>query len=550
MRILLVALNAHYMHTSLAVRLLKASVPAESGFEIAVQESHINQPFDRVLRDLAMTRSEAYGFSCYIWNISYVLRLCRALKRARPEACVFLGGPEAACRAEELLAREPSVDYILHGEGETVFPAFLDALRAGNASGAPGLFFRNGAGEICRTPAPGLLAPEKWPDVYRDGIDGLENRLLYIETSRGCPYSCQYCLSSGDRVRALDAKEAARRLIFLADHGAKIIKLVDRTFNYDRQRARTIWSALIDHALETGLRPVYHCEIAANLIGDEDIELLSRAPEGLFQFEVGVQSSNERVLETVKRGVPFEDVRRAALRLAALRGVCLHVDLIAGLPGENMASFARSFNETFALGADQLQLGFLKLLHGSGLRADADRLGIVFEPDAPYEVLSTADMSFDELCFLKDVERVLDYYANSGRYPQTVRFLIRGKTPFDVFALLAKTMRERGFFAGELGEKARAAALLECAVWADRSFLSALVRHDMLSQGRRRDLPDDLAFAESGADRALLRARFHPVRGQSIFRYDVDLRAWLEEGAVRKTPCAVLYDAQGRAEWL
>ncbi len=545
MKVLLTALNAHYMHTNLAIRQLKAACRELDGVQTELCELHINLPYRRVLGDIARKKPDAIGFSCYIWNIGYVLRLCRTLRLALPEATIFLGGPEAAFAQEELLRENSCLDAVLAGEGEAVLPAYLTALRDGkNPVGVMGVAARNEEGEIIITPQPAPLPAELWPDTYEEGVRGLENRILYIETSRGCPYNCQYCLSSRDeKVRALDAEESIRRLTFLAEQGVKLIKLVDRTFNFDRQRAKIIWRGLIDHAQRTGVAPTYHFEIAANLLDEESIELLASAPESLFQFEAGVQSASDEVLKNVGRSVPFDPVKEAVMAVGRAGNIHLHTDLIAGLPGEDMASFEKSFDDTFALGAQMLQLGFLKLLKGSGLRRDAEKLGIVYEPEAPYEVISTREMSFEELNFLKDVEEVLEWYHNSGRYPSALRLMLEKKRPFELFEHLARVFRENGVLDTEKGEKARAQALLEAgAEFADKKMLSALIRHDLLSCGRRRDLPEELKFEESPEQRALLRERFHPVRGQSAYTYDFDVRRYAETGEYLPGNVTVVYE--------
>jgi len=544
-KVLLTALNAHYMHTNLAIRQLHASCRGMEGVESELCELHINLPFRRVLGDIARRRPDVIGFSCYIWNIGYVLRLCRALHLALPETRIFLGGPEAAFDAENLLRENDCLDAVLAGEGESVLPPFLAALRAGRSIvGLPGVSARGEKGEIASAMPPAPLPPELWPDAYADGVEGLESRILYIETSRGCPYHCQYCLSSREeKVRALPVEESVRRLTALAEGGVKLIKLVDRTFNFDRNRAKAIWRALIEHACRRNLSPTYHFEIAANLLDEESIQLLSGAPEGLFQFEAGVQSASDSVLRQVGRSVPFEPVKNAVIAVRQAGNIHLHTDLIAGLPGEDMASFERSFDETFALGAQMLQLGFLKLLKGSGLRRDAEKLGIVYEPEAPYEVISTREMSFEELCFLKDVEEVLEWYHNSGRYPSALRLLLEGKKPFELFAHLARVYREKGILDTEKGEKARAQALLEeGSRWADADMLAALIRHDLLCCGRRRDLPQALRFEETPGQRAMLRERFHPVRGQSAYEYDFDVLLYARTGEYHSGAHTVIYE--------
>lgn len=533
MKVLLTALNAHYMHTNLAIRQLKAACRSLQGVDMELCELHINLPYRRVLGDIARKKPEVIGFSCYIWNISYVMRLCRALRLALPDAVIFLGGPEAAHTPEEMLSENSCIDAVLSGEGETVLPAFLQAVRDGAAfAGLSGVSARNEKGEIIVTPPPAPMPAKAWPDTYSEGVAGLENRIVYIETSRGCPYNCQYCLSSRDeKVRALDAEESIRRLTYLAEGGVKLIKLVDRTFNFDRERAKKIWRGLMEHAERTGARPTYHFEIAANLLDRESIDLLASAPDSLFQFEAGVQSASDSVLKQVGRSVPFDPVKRAVMEVGRAGNIHLHTDLIAGLPGEDMKSFEKSFDETFALGAQMLQLGFLKLLKGSGLRRDAEKLGIIYEPEAPYEVISTREMSFEELNFMKDVEEVLEWYHNSGRYPSALKLLLTKKRPFELFAHLARAFREGGVLDTEKGERARAQALLDAGgEFADAGMLSALIRHDLISCGRRRDLPESLKFEETAEERALLRERFHPVRGQSAYTYEFDVCRFAESG--------------------
>ncbi len=515
MKTTLVALNAQFMHTNLAIRQL---LPTLSGFDVRFYEGYINLPYRKILQDVAQGEPDVIGFSCYIWNIHLVLRLCRALRLALPRAVIVLGGPEVAARGEDV----PEADYVLGGEGELSLAPLLGALKRGERPEAPQM--------------PGPLPVSRWTDPYAGGVAGLENRILYTETSRGCPFGCKFCLSAGESVRALPAEEAVRRLTALADGGAKLIKLVDRTFNFDKRRANQIWAALISHADRTGYRGTYHFEIGAQLIDGAALAVLERAPEGLFQFEVGIQSTDSGVLKAVGRTAAFGEIADAVRRIRALRNIHLHVDLIAGLPGEDMAKFERSFDEVYALGAEQLQLGFLKLLHGSALRAEAGALGIVFDPDAPYEVLRTREMSFFELCFLKDVEQALDWYG--ARYPASLRWLLLTRRPFALFSELARNLRQSGVLAQERGEKARAQALLSAF---DSPALRQLIRHDLLTLGRRRDLPDALCFQETDEQRALLRQRFHPVRGQCAFEYDFDVQAFAETGVVQMKAALVIY---------
>lgn len=543
MKTLLVALNASFMHTSLSARQLR-SAARRAGQGADLFEGHINLPYRKLLQQIAGEKAALYAFSCYIWNIELVMKLVRALRKARPEAKIALGGPEVSFRAESLLREEPSIDYVLMGEGELSFPALVRALNNHTPlCDIPGLAYRDG--DIVLSPQNGPIDVSEWVDPYPDGIAGLEDRILYVETSRGCPYHCSYCLSSAEeRVRAISAEEAVKNLTSLADQNAKLVKLVDRTFNFDRKRAREIWRGLIEHHARTGARTTYHFEIGAHLIYEETVALLKTAPEGLFQLEVGIQSTDGEVLRAIGRTAPFEKIREAATALHAAKNIHLHTDLIAGLPGEDLATFARSFDEAYALGAEMLQLGFLKLLHGSGLRQRADALGIVYEDNPPYEVIRTPALSFDELCFLKDVEVALSWYGNSGRYRGAMRLLLHGEKPFSLYGALARHLRSTDMLTIERGEKARAQALLDFAGQkkGQIELFSALLRHDLLSAGRRRDLPDALAYTETDAQRAQLRLRFHPVRGQTIYEYAYDVEQYRRNGEVIKSVTPILYN--------
>lgn len=519
MKLTLVALNAHFQHTNLAIRQLFPTLRDIEGVETCLFEAHINLPYHQLLEGIARGTPGVIAFSCYIWNIELVLRLCRALRLALPNAVIVLGGPEVAHRQ----ACPPEADYVLAGEGEAALPWLIRALMQGKKPES-------------MPKAPHPLDPSEWPDPYAEGIKGLEDRILYIETSRGCPYRCAYCLSASEpKVRALPEEEAVRRLTKLADQGAKLIKLVDRTFNFDCRRADVIWNGLIEHAEATGFEGTYHFEIGGDLLNEASLAVLGKAPKGLFQFEIGVQSSDVGVLANVARSARFQDVARGALRVCALGTIHLHLDLIAGMPGDSFLSFGRSFDDVYLLQPDMLQLGFLKLLHGSPLRRDADLWGIRFEPDAPYEVIATNDICFDELCWLKDVEKVLDWFYNSGRFRLCLRWLLRDEmSPFAFFCELAAKFRTQGVFDAERGGRARAQALLEAH---DSPELRALMTHELLTSGRRRELPEVLGFSEDQRQRALLREKFHPVRGQSVCRYAFDVEGYASGGEL--VPCEV-----------
>lgn len=460
LRVTLVAINAMYVHTNLAVRCLHAAVQKALP-EVAhtVLELHGNQPFPAQLRAIWATEPDVICFSTYIWNRERVLQLARALKRAIPGARVVLGGPEVSFDLSETLERHPCLDALVAGEGEESYPALLVALAGGapfadDFPGVQGCAVRTARGVVLRNPPP-PLPPERWPNPYPHGLDAEAERIWYLETSRGCPFQCQFCLSAGEKVRALPAERAVERLCALARGGAKLVKLVDRTFNYDAARAREIWRALL--ALDTEC--VFHFEIEAHLLDAESLDLLAAAPKGRFQFEIGVQSTTPEVLRAVRRGDHFAGIARAVRALREGDNIALHLDLIAGLPKESWASLARSFDDVHALRPHRLQLGFLKLLPGSGLRRDADALGLVYAPDPPYQVLSTPDLSFAELQALQDVDKALDWYGNSGRHQAVMELLTRHPSPFAAYHALALWLRSEGLFDADRSAAHRAEAL-------------------------------------------------------------------------------------------
>lgn len=537
MKTLLVALNAQYMHVNLALRQILCCL--EEG-QAQLYEGHINLPFREILENIGRQKPDAVGFSAYIWNSPLVWRLCRALKGALPGVVLFAGGPEAQCDPAAAFAACPQLDYVLSGEGETVTGPFLKALAQGrDPAGLPGVCCLR-SDRLCAAPPPAEMDPARWPDVWAQGrLAGLEKRILYIETSRGCPYRCAYCLSaSAGPVRALSAQEAVRRLTAMAEAGAQLIKLVDRTFNFDRGRAAAIWRGLIDHSRQRGLMPRYHFEIGAHLLDEEAFRVLEEAPKGLFQFEAGIQSTDPQVLRRVGRNVFFDQLAGPLTRVRQMGTIPLHTDLIAALPGEDLSTFARSFDQAFAIGAEQLQLGFLKVLPGSPMARRADEWGLAFEPDPPYEALRTPQLSFEDICLLKDVETALSWYHNAGRYPLTLKYLLEERRPFALFSDMARRLRAMGALDAQRRERDRAGYLI--ALYG-QGPLCDLVAHDLMCHGLGNEVPPVAAQQEDDELRFLLRQKFRPVRGQRARRCRWDVLAYARGGALIERETVVFY---------
>ncbi len=409
MRIALMAINARYTHSSLALRYLRNALEACSlrrglRYELSLREYHISQPRLDIVRDMAALRPELLLISVYIWNAELVSLLLPDLRALLPACRIVLGGPEAAYSPERWLAGHPEIDLIVRGSAEA----------AAELLSSPSFSFDDYPRRYAALgPAPFAAVPFPYRD---EDADDLAGRYLYYETSRGCPFSCSYCLSSRED-QALEEKDvdaACAELDALVAMKPGLVKLVDRSFNANPERARLIWRHLIRRHADSGCR--FHFELHPLFLGDEDYGLLANAPEGFFQFELGVQTVHAATRAAIGRGGDWPREKAAIARLAALKTAHLHLDLIAGLPGEGLPELAQSFDELMELGADQLQLGFLKGLSGTALREGAASFGALFQARAPYEVLRTDSLSSEDLSALKRVEALVDSLYNSGRF--------------------------------------------------------------------------------------------------------------------------------------
>jgi radical SAM superfamily enzyme YgiQ (UPF0313 family) len=409
MRIVLMAVNARYTQSSLALRYLRNALETRSlerglGFEVLLREYHISQPRLDIVRGLASLKPELLMISSYIWNAELLSLLLPDLRSLLPDCRIVLGGPEAAYNPEPWLAGHPEIDLIVRGSAEAA--AELFSAPSFSFGGYPGRYAELESKPFASVPFP-----------YRDeDFRELAGKYLYYETSRGCPFRCAYCLSSRED-QALEEKDAATacaELDRVAAGKPGLVKLVDRSFNANPQRARLIWRHLIREHADSGSR--FHFELHPLFLADEDFKLLANAPEGFFQFELGVQTVHAATRAAIGRGGDWPREKEAIARLIALKTVHLHLDLIAGLPGEGRPELAHSFNELMELDADQLQLGFLKGLPGTALRESAESFGALFQARAPYEVLRTDSLGSEELSALKDVEALVDSLYNTGRF--------------------------------------------------------------------------------------------------------------------------------------
>ncbi len=451
MKILLTTLNAKFVHTSLALwslyQFCRDDFPG-----LKFREFNINQDLAWIFGEIYSEKTDVVGFSCNIWNIEQTLIITKRLKALAPGTTIILGGPEVWPEPEQIMMKSPEIDLIVIGEGELTLREWLAQYTKESTEWEkiPGLVFRRGASLVRTPPRKPISDLNLLPFPYPEDLTDFRQKLVYYETSRGCPNHCQYCLSANERgVRFLGFDRVKSELLKFIKAEIAQVKLVDRTFNCDVKRAKEIWRFLLEHQGVTN----FHFEIAGDLLDDESVALLSAAPRGLFQFEIGVQSTNEETLRLISRQMDFEKLRWQVSHLHRNSKVFTHLDLIAGLPGENYQSFASSFNDNLLIGPDRLQLGFLKLLKGSGLRERAAEFGYHFTEEAPYEVLANRWITFEELWRLKTIEDLLERYYNSGRFTATFKYLIaRTDNPFKLFEEFAQWWRGH-----ELDQKAHKA---------------------------------------------------------------------------------------------
>ncbi|MCI8511345.1 MAG: B12-binding domain-containing radical SAM protein [Lachnospiraceae bacterium] len=457
MKFLLAAINAKYIHANLAVYSLSAyAKKKQPGAQIELCEYTINHRPEQILRELYRKKPDFIGFSCYIWNITYVRELVKDLLKVRPEMEIWLGGPEVSWSAAEELKKEPGLRGVMRGEGEESFSRLAGAYLAAEEQGKPlsraafkeisGITFRTTAGEISENPPALLLSMDELPFAYENlETDDLENRILYYESSRGCPFSCSYCLSSLDkRVRFRSLSLVERELQVFLDKRVKQVKFVDRTFNCKREHTLGIWRYLLAH--DNGITN-FHFEASADLFDEEELSLIGAMRPGLIQLEIGVQSTNPQTLTEIRRKTDLAALRASVNRIHAFGNTHQHLDLIAGLPHEGMESFLRSFDEVHSMHPDQLQLGFLKVLKGSHMAGKTERYGLKYRTSPPYEVLETKWLSFDGLIRLKEMEEMVELYYNSGQFKQTMKLLLQCfSRPSGLYLALADFYREQGLF--------------------------------------------------------------------------------------------------------
>lgn len=447
MKILLAACNAKYIHSNLAVYNLK-SCSGKYSPQVVIREYTINQIRDEILKDIYLEQPDVICFSCYIWNVSFVKELVPDLKKILPDADFWAGGPEVSYDAEKFLRSNPAFSGVMVGEGEETFQELAGHYIEGkpeNLKEIRGVAFRNEdkVPDIVHTGWRELMDLSKVPFAYQD-LKEFKNRIIYYESSRGCPFSCSYCLSSIDKkLRFRDIELVKKELQFFIDNKVPQVKFVDRTFNCKHDHAMTIWRYITEH--DNGVTN-FHFEISADLLREEELALMKTMRPGLIQLEIGVQSTNPQTIRAIRRTMDFQKLKGIVDQIHSFGNIHQHLDLIAGLPYERYESFHKSFCDVYALHPEQFQLGFLKVLKGSHMMEMTEEYKILYKDREPYEVLSTAWLTYGEILRLKMVESMVEVYYNSGQFKNTLVFL-EGyfEDPFRMYEVLGRFYEKRGY---------------------------------------------------------------------------------------------------------
>ncbi|NOW02950.1 B12-binding domain-containing radical SAM protein [Clostridium beijerinckii] len=490
MKVLITAVDSKFIHSNLAVRYLK-SFTRDMDYESKIKEFTINDREGRILEEIIKEKPDIVAFSTYIWNVELISRVANLIKRVDSNIEILYGGPEVSFDSRSFLKNNVG-EYVIEGEGEKTYRDFiLYKLGKIKLEDVRGLHYKINDIVYSNEKRP-LMSMDEIVFPYEENED-LTNKIVYYEASRGCPFNCKYCLSSTSHgVRFLDIDRVLKDLMYFINKEVRLVKFVDRTFNCNSKFAMAIWDFLINQDTNTQ----FHFEISADILKPQEIELLSKAPKGRFRFEVGVQTTNDEVLRNINRFVNFSDIKEKVLEIEALRNIDQHLDLIAGLPGEDYESFKKSFNDMYEIKPEEIQLGFLKLLKGSSMREDAEKYGMEYSPYPPYEILKTDKISYEELLKLKKVEEMVDKYYNSQKFNHIIRYFERKfELPFDFYYSLGMFFEDKGYFSKNIGNAEYYKVFLdysESVLQEDNKHLKEIIRFNYLIFNKKRGLPEFL----------------------------------------------------------
>ncbi len=485
MKILLCAINSKFSHTNLAVRLINRY----SGERADILEFTINENTSYIISEIFKYSPDVVCFSAYIWNIEIITRCAEVLRKVLPKVKIIVGGPEVSYDAEEYLTAHSFIDGVMAGEGEASFLSLINS--DFDFSRAFGIVYRDGE-NIITTPPAVSVSLDELSFAYTDSeLLKYKNKLLYYESSRGCPYNCSYCLSSTlHSVRFKSLENVKKDLTKFIDSNVRIVKFIDRTFNADIERAYEIFNFLIQEKQTKSFDTCFHFEISAHILNDKVTELLAAAPKGLFQFEIGVQSTNKATISAIDRKTDFTILSENVKKLSAPKNIHLHLDLIAGLPYEDYDTFKKSFCDVFALRPDMLQLGFLKLLKGTKIRREQDIHGYTYLPYPPYEFLENKYLSYSETLKLKAVEDMVDKLYNSSKFSNTIDALLKHfSSSFDMFYELSRFFEEKEYNRISLSQGTLYSFMVEFCSRFNDTFLTECIKLDYYSLSHANTLP-------------------------------------------------------------
>ena len=605
MRIVLAALNAKYVHSNLAVYDLEAYAKAQqrkesSCFpdsevvqpEIVVREYTINHNLDLILQSLYQERAAVVAFSCYIWNIYEILTIAKELKKVAPDTRIWLGGPEVTYDGKNHLQNNPFLEGVMVGEGEVTFYELTKAWKehgkvnreiaeeirkaklqsqrnaedrktteretighkkegADIYEGIPGILYRDDKGEIRQNPPRALMDLDDLPFIY-DDLSVFQNKILYYETSRGCPYSCSYCLSSIEKkVRFRSLSLVRKELDFFLENRVPQVKFIDRTFNCNRKHALAIWEYLTEH--DNGVTN-FHFEVAADLIGEEEFAVFRKMRPGLIQLEIGLQSTNPATIQEIRRVMDVDKVKETLLTIRGFHNIHQHLDLIAGLPYENFVTFQKSFNDAYAMMPNQLQLGFLKVLKGSYMGENIQSYELQYRDVQPYEVLSTKWITYDEILILKMVEEMVEVYYNSDQFEHVLPYLVSlFESPYEFYETLGRYYEENRLFGIGFKREARYEALRNFCLDYFGSGIEEKGLQSVLSEDEKKN--QDVQRWESVQNKERLQNGFSKDVFDSLLTYDYYLRenaksrpSWSREEPIEKTVYHAFFKNGGNSE--
>lgn len=511
MKFLLVAVNSKYIHTNPALISMKEYIRfyrPDLAEHVKLCDYTINNRLEEILSGIYKEKPDVLGFSVYIWNVATVLALVGEIRKILPNTPIWLGGPEVSYRASELLDSYQMLTGIMIGEGEQTFLELVDyyanqfekrnsdqqSIGSKSLVDVDGIVYRDGS-LMKQTKDRELTDLSKIPFLYND-LKQYDHKIIYYETSRGCPFRCSYCLSSIDKkVRLRDIDIVKKELQFFLDQNVPQVKFIDRTFNCNHQHAQEIWRYIKEH--DNGITN-FHFEIGADLLNEEELNLLNSLRPGAVQMEIGVQTTNEKTLHEICRVMDIDKLKEIVKRLHSGKNIHIHLDLIAGLPYEDFVSFQKSFNDVYMMRPEQLQLGFLKVLSGSFMKEKADEYEICYTSYPPYEVLSTKWISYEEISLLKQVEEMVELYYNSNQFTFTIPYLETFYVaPFDFYLALARFYEKKGYFINTPSRTYRYDVLLEFAKeeldGADADLISELLTMDIYLRENAKSRP---AFAK------------------------------------------------------